>query len=1345
MIVGWSVLALFVAAGLAFLVVAVILPAINNSSGGATPAGCSYTDWGAWIGCDVGTPAECGDGVGVRIRGIVADGGGCNEGDMVESVPCMTLNSTTCAALNCSYTSWSSWTSCPSVTCNAADGATCTAQPTSYRTRGIAHQAQTGGVGCAVEELFEFQPCSEGVPCPPPVACQPEPWTDAMWTGCPAGACTMPGAPTQTTWEYAHRGIAVQAEYGGAECNPSDFVQSRTCAIPECTSCTILGWGAWSQCDVPCSTAARTGVRWAVADAIETGSSFWCDTTSVSACNTGACPVGAFDAKGAVGSGCTAPLQPGPGLPVTAWDGVKSSITLGDALALCGGAAACAGVAWTPPSNPQASWSAAALLASTAGCAGGPNQLYVWDAASANCIAPTWPMLDAECLNLCSGDGSIPQRGRVYPFEGAWMPDGVTPALSCPITSELLAGAGVCAPDAVGSYTSLSCPGSSDCVYQPWSDAPPWSVCDDGCGYAGGGGGTRQRTRNILAPPAFMGAACDPHQLTIQTTCNSPETFTSAVGMVCAVGGLPAKGVTASAACLTSCSDMGHACAGYSFAGADTLADAYGKGQELFAASWGGNYTSRSAIDALLASASSAGFGDWRYAALDELAAAQALGAQWCLTGFTAGSGGGGFFPMQPGFSGSGCGAAGVNAYATPQATGVGVLVGTKPTAAQASALQAKLGIQVAPFSTAGGTQTWSMPDPSTLGDGVCLLASTSMDAQLAGGLCAAGLSGLSLAADAPCTAPVPCSLTSWTDFTTCPACGPPYYKWQTRDVYAQPLNGGTPCSAFLTQQSVSCDPVPPACSATLLPTVYGPWPSLQPAGSGPCASASPTAYPESWDVPIQASWILSGAYNAASVYLDGSGAPAQMPTDLADALNAQCLTAGGGAPTCLVTRAGASYSMVTHNSAYAGWTRVTPQAPQVYFAGPSSGVALTQAAAAALAQQLGGVLATKAQLDAAREAGAQWCMGGWTADDASQGYYPMQYGVPGWCGYTPGSLSAVGPAQTEGAVIYGVKPVQGAAPAGVWVEGWFDSWSTATNPPKVVSSVWDAPSAGCTPDPGCQACLMSRPACADHQVFSPTTGDCFCPSLCPSDMSLCSFSACSAVCAGGVGAQVMTRQLLQAGTDFNPAELVWELPCTGAASLPACPNPCPIAPDGSACASASGHGSCDTATGACVCDPAYDSSGVCWFGCPTDEAGVACSGNGACSFSVCACADGYTGGACEFPPDYSVLGSILMTGERYCTSDYTVMSQGEGLMSFVGLNSEDAGSNWCVPLSLALRGGLDAGDGNGPWMPAQYGNTVSSASCAALGYSKLTKSVTSAATFGNMAFGTPYTAYLQA
>lgn len=921
MILVYTALGLLVAALIAWTVYTYVLHSPSKAAPGPalSQTDCQYGAWSPWIGCDAGTPAECGDGVAVSIRGIVqeavAGGAQCDESAMVQTMLCSVLNAASCSNAACSYTSWSAWSACPSVTCESSSGVSCTPQAVSVRTRGIAHEAAPGAPPCDPMQLFEYAPCQSGAVCPPPVDCVPADWAAAVWSGCPTETCVLPGQPAATVWEYQYRGVSVSAANGGADCAYADFVRSQTCALPPCTSCTVLSWGAWSSCDVPCTTPQHAGTIWQQADAIATGSYFFCNSTSVSTCtSTAACPAGAFGPPLA-GSWSAAIMQT---------FAAPNSVTLYDLLALCAGEAGCAGVNWNTGAALGGGWGYGNLLSSVDTLTANPNfELYAWDPASTNCVPPSWPMLQAECLDLCSDPGAaLPARGRVYPFAGQVMPDGVTPALSCPVTLDLLEAAGACAPDAAtGSFSSLSCAGSEDCVYQAWVDAGPWSACDSACGYANGGGGTRQRTRNIVTPPSFMGAPCDPDQLTQYTACNSPTTVTSAPGMVCIPRGGIAAPVASAAACAAA--SVASASTGYSYAGADTLAAAQAAGQQIFYASWNQTYTPRAQTDALIASASAAGFSDWRYAGLDELLVAQAAGAQWCATGFTAGSSGAAYYPMQDA-NVAGCGAPGVDMY-LPGGAG-GVFVGTKPSAAAAAQLAAATSIVVLPFVTSysGGSlpQTWDMP---TLVGGACMLppAPWSIDAMLSIGGCAPAASSLSLAADAPCLASTPCSLSAWQDISSCPTCGEPTYQWQVRDIVAPPTNGGTPCSAFVMRQSVSCNPPPPPCAALQGASVYGPWPSTQAPGPAPCqAVPAGFAFKESWDAPVQAAWIQAGAYDALNMYAGG------MPQDLADALNAQCLATGGAPPLCVAT-SGGTYSMSStlgtdNNVTYTGWAVAT-------------------------------------------------------------------------------------------------------------------------------------------------------------------------------------------------------------------------------------------------------------------------------------------------------------------------------------------------------------------------------------------------------------------------------------
>jgi hypothetical protein len=1122
MIVAYSVVGLFLAALAAWLIYTFVL----KSPTAAAPhsmsvSDCQYGTWSDWIGCDAGSPAACGAGVGVRMRGIVqeAENGGaqCDESQMVDTSACTVLNAGMCANVNCSYTSWSAWSACPTQTCESTNGS-CVPQGIASRTRAIYHEGQPahGGTACDIMQTFEYAPCEGGVVCPEPVDCVPQDWSASIWSGCPTDACVLPGQPAATVWEYQYRGISVTAQYGGKECSLSSFVRSQTCALPTCTSCTIAQWGAWSACDVPCTTPARPGVQWQQADVVDTGNYFYCDSTSVTTCSdVGACPTGAFSLTMKNAVGCTAPMAPGTdGLTATAWSLPASSITLADALALCAGAPSCAAVAFNGGAGKT--WASAQLFTSAAGCteAGTPTgwQLYEWDAASNNCVPPTWPMLDAECLNLCAG-GQLPPHGRVYSFAGQLMPDGVTPALSCPITLDLLQAAGACAPDAAGTFTSLSCKGSSDCVYQNWADAGVWSVCDAPCGVQTGGGGTRQRTRNIVAPASFMGAACNLDEVVEYAACHSPSAYTATPGLACVATASSTPYTNGSAwvssdACQDGCKNVaGDSCTSFNFACADSLREAAAAGQEIFYAAWQGGPASRASNDTHLAAAVASG-ADWRYAGLDEVQVVTHAGASWCAPGYTSGMGN---VVVAPG-----CQAAGSLTIASASVAGA-ILVGTKPSASAAAAMN----MTVAPFAPG----TWSMPSgilPTTSSVGVCSLqTSMSTDDMLRANTCAPAYASLSLVTDAPCGVAIPCSLSSWTDFTTCPTCGPPFYKWQTRDYLFPPQHGGTPCDQFVTKQSVSCVPAPVSCSSLLTESVYGPWPSTQAAGTAPCLAASGVAYHESWDVPVQSAWIAMGAYDALNTYWpSATTSTSVLPQDLADALNSQCL-GSKGAPTCIATDKG-TYSMFT-----------TQSNSQYYYAG----------------------------------------------------------------------------------------------------------WKQAA----------------CTPDPGFTTCLATRPTCS-HLTYSPEKGTCFCPSLCPYDMSLCSFSTCSAVCADTDGTRYMTRSMLQGGADFSPAQLVWTLPCTGAPTLPSCPKACSYSTDGSMCASLSGHGYCDLSTGACVCQPGYETQ-TCWYGCPVDAAGVQCAGHGTCTeLGECACDAGFGGFNCSIDTrpalwNYDEAMGVAVHG---CINDWT-------------------------------------------------------------------------------------------
>lgn len=1221
---SWTFIILCALVGVAIAAVAgwaVWTSVLKKNPRAQTDVDCTYGDWSPWMGCEAGTPSECGDGVGVRMRGIQSEamgsGAQCDASLLVEEQLCSVLNSTSCALNACSYSDWSAWSpECPTTTCAANTGNACAPPGMQARFRSIVREAPVNSAApCDPLSLFEFQACTVTGACTP-VDCVPEAWSD-VWSGCPTDACVPDGAPAPPlALEYQTRGVAVHASGGGQDCNPNEFVRSRPCPpLPPCSGCTVTEWGPWSACDAPCVPPTNQqgqgqgqgqATQWRVATAVDNPTNTWCNDTQVRACpDWPVCPAGAF-ATLAGKQGTAALPEPTP----------LAGSSLPAILALCAETPTCAGVSWnsaTKTATLLANVSAASLQADAS------STVYAWDETATNCVPPTWPMLDAECVSLCSG-GTLSSRGRVYAFD--MQPDG-TPLLSCPVTLELLETPGVssCAPSNPGNPSAAwTCSASQNCEYEPWVDAPPWSQCSAPCG---AGGGTRTRRRGILQQPTFLGAACEPDQLEWEVPCNVPggaTAWSAAPQMVCV--GTPVSPPAGTQFTSLTCPAAVSGDSGFSFASGDTLNSASAAGKDIFYASWN-HYTKRDKTDALVSAAAQLGFKDWRYAGLDELVVAQAAGAQWCSTGFVAGSGdsplSSAWYPMQD----SGvpeCGPPGVNNYSADSAGG-GVFVGTKPTAAQAASLFAPAGIAVLPFYTSlsgsARPDVWSSPPAFP---NVCS-GHADLDAELAGGVgvagCAPAASALSFAADFSCAPAHDCSLSDWVDYTSCPACGPPFYKWQTREYVAGPTNGGTPCYAFPTQRSVTCAPAPPACSSLQGATVFGPWPSQQPAGLAPCngtGGVTGTAFVNSWDVPVQASWILAQNFNSLNTF-NGSTQSA-LPQGLADSLNAQCLGAGGAAPTCIQVGTGASAQLF--------------------------------------------------QLSAGSPGGS---------NGGSKGS-----GGSGWTQVAPGA---------------------------------------------------------CAVDPVAQACLSQRNAGGGNTrlMFDTSAQTWTCPSTCPYNVSACSFSACTAPCAGFSGTQQMERAVLQVGNDYSPPERLWTTPCVGAASLPACSGAsCPQAPNTLPCGGPA-HGTCDSKAGTCTCVEGF-SGPACWYGCPVDAYGRVCSGAGTCnSEGACACNPGFTGVSCEVPP-YSVLGMYANARAlRACDNSLLNCNNNTDGMPLGGWIVGDTPDSQnvcsaqtpefcdsCVNYSDAISYSysLDTTEPVGTWWMQRYMPFLASSTCEQLGFSKL-------------------------
>lgn len=491
------------------LAVAVIVALVLGTVGAkyvvskAASSNCLYGSWSAWEGCDA---LDC-RGTAVRTRSILqqsrGDGAPCVAAELVELGDCGAIGN--CQGVSCVYGSWSDYMSCTQ-DCNSLVPGSCSlgGQANTFRTRDIVRPNLPGGLPCTWNDTFEVKQCQD-LPggCPQPIPCTMGEW--GPWSGCDAAeslSCAIPGDPVHV--EFSFRTITQVAANGGAECNVANMVRSRTCAAqpPVCAaSCTLGSWSSFSTCSVPCGM----GTHWSAAEVLNAGGpDALCLFTSVTECTLGACPVGTMERTASLSNSS----------PNIVLASCSAGSSLEQCLATCANEPQCFGVQWAPnmpaPSSgngnangnssgnslnfvgaggqnirypsfmtlrggppgpsPPAGVGAGALLSAvpTAANSGWPNgnpdsaawfegtsqELwhYAWNPSSGACVEPTWDMLNAECLYLCSNGSISESRGRVIPLAGG--------SLSCPITVALLAASGAC-PSTDGNAGSSPSPSST--------------------------------------------------------------------------------------------------------------------------------------------------------------------------------------------------------------------------------------------------------------------------------------------------------------------------------------------------------------------------------------------------------------------------------------------------------------------------------------------------------------------------------------------------------------------------------------------------------------------------------------------------------------------------------------------------------------------------------------------------------------------------------------------------------------------------------------------------------------------------------------------------------------------
>lgn len=497
------------------------------------------------------------------------------------------------------------------------------------------------------------------------------------------------------------------------------------------------------------------------------------------------------------------------------------------------------------------------------------------------------------------------------------------------------------------------------------------------------------------------------------------------------------------------------------------------------------------------------------------------------------------------------------------------------------------------------------------------------------------------------CANAVDCSLSAWVDSTACPSCGPPFYKWQSRTPIHEATNGGRPCADFVLRQSISCGSIPD-CS-TPEPCLYGEWPSTQPSGPGPCAALTVSQlYENAWSPSYKYTWLNGGA-NFETLVM-------QSPS-INEPIGPEVFVVGGTGKTQW-------YPFTNQSDAEAGCAT------------------------------FGARLASLSDLETGYSDGLQVCSNGWYADDSSMQAIVMQEVHPGCGGIGVGTWSST---NSAAAWCYGMKPLlyqnTTVTSGGLQLTA-ADFYSTfeATKPSRYrqayapstrvtgplasdlnsqltngnwvrfmssVSGFYYTPTRGWAPfnqelDDNNSIGVFGLPTTTPSYADDACTGSlsnglinftgftspsnvlgtiCTCPSLCPVEMSYCSWASAGSVggCTGtcsGAGTEWMMRPIqaepINGGTACDITQQIYEVPCTG----PPCPPVCPVGCNGLPC---SGKGTC--VNGKCVCDDPSIVGAACEEPCPTDGYGQICGGHGTCGPQTnfeCECEAGFSGFTCE-------------------------------------------------------------------------------------------------------------------
>lgn len=897
---------------LVIVIVAICLAVYANetfSSDNKDYVDCVYSEWSPYRGCENN---DC-TGVGIRSRTILKATERCTSQLLYETKTCKEIQN--CLLPDCQYSTWSTWSDCPNVCFN--NDLDCNTIPSQIRFRNVIRPALPGGVPCDWASLVQERECVVQQACPPNQDCVASPPNPALdCNECPDVGCTL---TNQSYWTMCTASILQSQSGTGAKCSRNQILYSQTCPLPDCREeCIGNDYGYFQKCTVPCGNGYSIS-----------SNPDQCPNITVGSCSNGSCSAGAFELTTyTVNTSCT--IQGATFCRST--DNLSFSQCLAQAVA-------------DPNVDLAYSVSTGVYLGSskTMTCnLNGTDSCYEWNSFSTECVPPTWDMVNAVCLFLCDAKNpnhySI-ERGIAFPFSNG--------SVSCPINPYLLSISNVCPiqnqtlqgrlfgsaqfPNSSTTYRSITdpytnqsysllCPMTKDCVYQSWTDAPVWNICQNPCAE---GGGTRFRYRSIITPASFMGIPCDTLETVESVPCNLQTSITSATSMWCSYSAASFYSTSSELNCQLQCSTSRNPLTSNSCDSMFMIYQSHTDGnREIFLASTNPpSPLTQGNLFSFVNSFRTSGDASAQLATYNELENYFKAGGQTCQIGWyqkTAGD----ISSLRLGASVKqvGCG----GSLSTP-----GLYVDQAGTASNFAWISSQnksflyskslTGNLLLPFfSTTNNTSSplgtsYTFVNQSFSDNVQCALEAHRTDFLLLANSCTSfsgkpaskNLVTSTMLLDVPCDIARDCSLSAWKSVTSCGACLPPYSYVETRTIIQRATEGGNSCDNYSLVRTVPCPTSLPKCDTgkSISVCIADQFPQKPGTTDSACDLMSQT-YPflEAWNPTFVYALAQVQQQSATNLftYIKSMTTGVAMPNDLAIALNAQPLNSNGSAPLCI-------------------------------------------------------------------------------------------------------------------------------------------------------------------------------------------------------------------------------------------------------------------------------------------------------------------------------------------------------------------------------------------------------------------------------------------------------------